>query len=104
MELTMEKARALTELLNSDPVFADRILQLTPAEASEELKKRGSTYAPEELTEYCDEVRKCAVTLAENKELDESALEDVSGGSLTLFLVGGCCGAIIGGCIKYRTW
>ncbi|MCL1918662.1 MAG: hypothetical protein FWG14_10165 [Peptococcaceae bacterium] len=84
--LTQERAEKLSEILNADPEQAKALLALEPAEALSQINALGNDFTLEEVNEF-------GKALKAQGELDDDALDDVSGGIAPLI-----AGAIVAGC------
>lgn len=80
MALTNERAEMLANYLTEDTQRAKELLILEPAEALKEINGQGYDFTLEELSEYGEAVRAASA----EGELEAEALDDVSGGSVTL--------------------
>ncbi len=92
--LTQERADKLTGYLTSDPEHAKELLAMEPEDALKEINGAGYDFTLDELNDYC-KAFKLAVS---EGELEEEALEDVSGGIvLTGLMVAGLIGCFAAG-------
>ncbi len=76
--LTVERAEALTDFLKSDINRAEELLAKEPEEALKAINDSGYDFNIDELNEYCSEFKE----IVAKGELDETQLEDVSGGAV----------------------
>ena len=92
--MTNERIEELTIALTNDKESIADLFAMEPAEAAAKLTERGYDFTAEELVEYgkvLDTVK--SDMNAQEGELLESSLDDVSGGGLgCVFLLGVCVG------------
>ncbi|MBE6813654.1 MAG: hypothetical protein E7523_12355 [Ruminococcaceae bacterium] len=77
MVITNERIELLANTLMKDADFANEIVEMEAEDAVKALNAKGFDFTAEELAAFAEDL--CAF-LAENDQLDESALDDVTGG------------------------
>lgn len=77
--LTQEKAEALISFLRSDDVRAEKLGAMDSEAAAKAICADGLEITAEELAEFAEAVKQASET-EQSGELDENALENVSGG------------------------
>lgn len=99
--ITKEKAIAISEFFNADEERAKKLFELEPADAAAKMTADGCAVTADELIEIQAEIKKMATT---GTELDEAALENVSGGIAPLIIGGGIVvgGFIVGVAVNAR--
>lgn len=95
--LTQEKANVLSDYLAKDEARASEIIAMDTADAVKALGADGIEITAEELAEYASAVEEAK---AQSGELNEDALENVSGGCLGLAIGVGVGVAVV----AYKTW
>ena len=86
--MTNERIEAITKALTADEAQISNLFAMEPAEAAAKLAENGYNFTADELAEYgklLDQAKKDAE--GANGELDENALENVSGGAVGLVTV-----------------
>ena len=86
MNLTEERAELLVNYLGEDTDRTENLLQMTPEEAVEAINADGYDFTPEELKEFCETVQKTVALRNSGGELDDEALDSVSGGGFRLYI------------------
>ena len=76
--LTQDKTAQIAEYLNADESRAEALLNMTGADAAASLQADGIEVTAEDLREFADSFQ--AQAPQQSGELDEDALESVSGG------------------------
>ena len=85
--LTNERAEQIASYLMNNKEYAEELLQLSPEEAVKKMNEEGNDFTAEEIIEFGENLKTASV---KNEELDENALEDVSGGSISIVAAGVC--------------
>lgn len=104
MTITNERAEVLSAYITSDMERAQRLLNMPIGEALVEINADGNDFTTEELAEFGEQIKVAIATQQNNNgELNEVALDNVSGGlvvsaavftaGVTLFLGGVTLGA-----------
>lgn len=94
--LTDERVQKLTDYLSSDPERMEKLFETDVETAQKKINADGYDFTVEELKEFAEAV----VTVNEktkneqNGELDAEALDDVSGGVLTVGTVSCVCALV----------
>lgn len=104
MTITTERAEALSAVLNADIDRAKEWLTMEPAEVVAKINALGYDFTVEELNEYGAAVK---AAMAEG-ELDADQLDNVSGGSVLVYVgavaIAAAVGACVGGLEKAKIW
>lgn len=87
MVLVKERADLISSYLVMDPERAKILLVMKPDEACEKINADGNDFTIEEITEYGKNLQ--AAYEKQQSELDESSLDEVTGGVL-------CTAAVVG--------
>ena len=84
--LSEKRIKEITEAIGTKQDRMVELVDMAPADAAAKLNSEGFQVTADELIEFADFAKKSA----ESGELDEDALENVSGGiaGTTLFLIG----------------
>jgi len=77
MKISDERAKVLTDFLNADQERANKLMELSTAEAVKEINSHGLDFTSDELKAYAEAFNKSAVAMG-----DED-LEEVAGGVST---------------------
>ena len=100
MALTNERAEVLAKYLTDKKDDGFAILDLEAAEAAAKINADGYDFTAEELKEFADLLQKSAA----GDELDESSLDDVSGGIVPVIGTVIICGAVALAVAGYNTY
>ncbi len=84
--LSEKRIKEITEAIGTKEDRMTELVEMAPADAASKLTAEGFPVTADELIEFADFAKKSATS----GELDEDALENVSGGiaASTLFLIG----------------
>lgn len=74
--LTNERAELIAKYLTADKERAQALLELSPEEAAAKINADGHDFTADEIQEFGKNLQ----AVVQSDELDENALEDVSGG------------------------
>ncbi len=97
--LTPERATKLANYLNKDTQQTKVLFEMEPADAVLSINSEGYDFTEEELIEFASEVSKVLNITHGAGELDESALENVSGGIGWVVV-----GLVLGGATALGVW
>ncbi len=100
MILTNERADLLADYLTKDVEKAKSLLEMTAEEAAKKINADGYAFLVQEIKEFGEQLQHIANANNETGELDESKLDDVSGGAFITLTAAGlftvfstCCAA-----------
>ena len=98
--MEQEKMKRIAEVLNADKDRAKELCEMSPADAAKAFTQLGcGEISEQEMLSLAEDLRKLASKINADGELDENALEGVSGGSVEGFLYGVFGGVVTVGII-----
>ena len=81
--MTKERIQTIADALSKDDAERKALLDMEPADAAEKLKDKGYDFSADELIEF----GKVVAEAMESEELDDSRLENVSGGGVSILVL-----------------
>ena len=104
--LTEARTNQIAEAMAVDTAYAEKLLQMSLEGAVKEFREKGYDFTEDELREFGTNLGKLIEAQKNGGELDENALEDVSGGCWKCAAVGTVVGAGLGlaGTILLFAW